>query len=107
MILIVDFRHVKMHYMITIFRYKLKQKKPQNPHNAFLVCKSNASNFFQRQSCFEKRSDAKHVQKAYKDANVQCNIDSSASKDASIMEETFFKLANILFLCKTSYYNIQ
>ena len=28
------------------------------------------------------------VQKAYKDANVQCNIDSSPSKDASIMEET-------------------
>ena len=29
-----------------------------------------------------------YVQKAYKDANVQCNIDSSPSKDASIMEET-------------------
>ena len=29
-----------------------------------------------------------YVQKAYKDANVQCNIDSSSSKDASIMEET-------------------
>ena len=30
-----------------------------------------------------------YVQKAYKDANVQCNIDSSPSKDASIMEETW------------------
>ena len=29
-----------------------------------------------------------YVQKAYKDANVQCNIDSSSSKDALIMEET-------------------
>ena len=28
------------------------------------------------------------VQKTYKDANVQCNIDGSPSKDASIMEET-------------------
>ena len=28
------------------------------------------------------------AQKAYKDANVQCNIDSSPSKDASMMEET-------------------
>ena len=27
-------------------------------------------------------------QKAYKDANVQCNIDSSSSKNASLMEET-------------------
>ena len=29
-----------------------------------------------------------YVQKAYKDANVQCNIDSSSSKNASLMEET-------------------
>ena len=29
-----------------------------------------------------------YVQKAYKDANVQYNIDSSPSKDASVMEET-------------------
>ena len=29
-----------------------------------------------------------YVQKACKDANVQCNIDSSPSKYASIMEET-------------------
>ena len=29
-----------------------------------------------------------YVQKAYKDANVQCDIASSPSKDASIMEET-------------------
>ena len=29
-----------------------------------------------------------YVQKAYTDANVQCDIDSSPSKDASIMEET-------------------
>ena len=29
-----------------------------------------------------------YVQKAYKDANVQCNIDSSPSKDVSIMDET-------------------
>ena len=29
-----------------------------------------------------------YVQKAYKDENVQSNIDSSTSKDASIMEET-------------------
>ena len=29
-----------------------------------------------------------YVQKAYKDANVQCNIVSSPSKDASMMEET-------------------
>ena len=29
-----------------------------------------------------------YVQKAYKDENVQCNIDSSTSKEASIMEET-------------------
>ena len=30
----------------------------------------------------------RYVQKAYKDANVQYNFDSSPSKDASIMEET-------------------
>ena len=29
-----------------------------------------------------------YVQKAYKDANVQCNIDNSSSKNASLMEET-------------------
>ena len=29
-----------------------------------------------------------YVQKAYEDTNVQCNIDSSPNKDASIMEET-------------------
>ena len=29
-----------------------------------------------------------YVRKAYKDANVQGNIDSSPSKDASIMEKT-------------------
>ena len=48
--------------------------------------------FFKDKAVLKKevmqRKGTQYVQKAYKDANVQCNIDSSPSKDASIMEET-------------------
>ena len=32
--------------------------------------------------------ETQYLQKAYEDTNVQCNIDTSPNKDASIMEET-------------------
>ena len=48
--------------------------------------------FFKDKVVFKKEvmqsKGTQYVQKAYKDTNVQRNIDSSPSKDASIMEET-------------------
>ena len=48
--------------------------------------------FFKDKAVFKKEvmqsKGTQYVQKAYKDENVQCNIDSSPSKEASIMEET-------------------
>ena len=48
--------------------------------------------FFKDKAVLKKevmqRKGTQYVQKAYKDANVQCNIDSSLRKVASIMEKT-------------------
>ena len=38
-----------------------------------------------------------YVQKAFKDANVQCNVDSSPSKDASITDETLDDIRNMCY----------
>ena len=47
--------------------------------------------FFKGKAVLEKEvmqgKETRYVQKAYKDANVQCNIDSNPIKYASIMEE--------------------
>ena len=49
-----------------------------------------AKTFFKDKAVLKKEviqsNGAQYEKKAYKDANVQCNIDSSKSKDASIME---------------------
>ena len=48
--------------------------------------------FFKDKAVLKKEAmqikKTQYVQKAYKDANVQCNIDSSLRKVASIMEKT-------------------
>ena len=48
--------------------------------------------FFKDKAVLKKevmqRKGTQYVQKAYKNENVQCNIDSSPSKEASMMEET-------------------
>ena len=47
--------------------------------------------FFKDKAVLKKEvmqsKETRYVQKAYKDANVQCNIDSNPIKHASIMEE--------------------